>query len=224
MNERFFVIGDVHGCAATLRALLEELDLVVGDQICFLGDYIDRGPDSKGVIDTILGLKRGGYTVHALRGNHEQLLLDSVKGFSERDLWLRNGGLTTLESFGVEDYGALLPRYRYFFEDTQHYLKLPGHVLVHAGLNFETNDPFEDTYSMLWIRNYKADPAKIGGRMVVHGHTPTPLKQLMANAGRDGTINLDAGCVYKGMSGMGYLLALELNSNELSYHACIDGK
>ena len=77
--ERIFAIGDIHGCSKTFKKLLlDKIKINKSDTIYCVGDYIDRGEDSKGVIDFILDLRAEGYTIHTLRGNHEQMLLDSI--------------------------------------------------------------------------------------------------------------------------------------------------
>ena len=102
---RQFVIGDVHGCKATLVALLEKINAQWDDEIYFLGDYIDRGRDSKGVLDTIFTLIEVGYKVTCLTGNHEAMLLGGYKGNRDdaRD-WLDNGGKQALKSFLMVNY------------------------------------------------------------------------------------------------------------------------
>jgi serine/threonine protein phosphatase 1 len=219
---KIYAIGDVHGCRATLEKMLLKLAPVKEDSIYFLGDYIDRGPDSKGVIDTILRLRAEGYNVFTLRGNHEQLFIDSDTGSLERALWEQNGGDTTAQSFGITTYADLPAIYKDFFESTQHVYILEEFVLVHAGLNFRLADPFTDTYSMLWIRGSKADRKKIGGRMVVHGHTPTGLETILQQKWEGSSMNIDGGCVYNGVEGMGCLVAIELMGKEMFYEQCID--
>lgn len=121
ISHRRFAVGDVHGCSKTLRALVEEkICLTADDTLYLLGDYIDRGPDSKGVLDYLLGLWNSNYDIRPLRGNHEQLLLDSVSDPGSQRLWYNNGGWGTLREFGVtnpaeipqlyRDFLALLPR------------------------------------------------------------------------------------------------------------------
>src|SRR4051812_26027312 len=113
---RTFAIGDVHGCALTLKELLlDELKIEKQDEIYFLGDYIDRGSRSKEVIDFILGLKKENYKINTLRGNHEQLFIDSDESFSDFDNWIRNGGIATLESFGISRFNELNDEYKSFF-------------------------------------------------------------------------------------------------------------
>src|SRR5438876_897645 len=110
MEKRNFVISDIHGCLKTFRYLLEDIiHYTKSDTLYLLGDYIDRGPDSKGVIDYILSLKERGYRIYPLKGNHEQLLLDAYEEapFAEK-AWLRNGGENTLKSFGVKNVKSIL--------------------------------------------------------------------------------------------------------------------
>jgi serine/threonine protein phosphatase 1 len=111
--KRTFVIPDIHGCSLTLWQLLfHKLGLQKSDTLYLLGDYIDRGPDSKGVIDSILELQRDGYDVQAIKGNHEQMLIDFVESGSDEMLeyWLENGGTETLQSYGTEDENPVIPR------------------------------------------------------------------------------------------------------------------
>ncbi len=90
---RKIVIGDIHGCNLTFNSLLfEHLNIYPEDEIFLFGDYIDRGPDSKGVINTILSLKENGYQISTLRGNHEQMMMEStnnVTSFSKAYEWGR---------------------------------------------------------------------------------------------------------------------------------------
>lgn len=208
MKERVFIIGDIHGCANTLKKMiLEKIKIRKSDEIYCLGDYIDRGPDSKGVIDFILLLRKQGYQIHTLRGNHEQMMLDSEKDEDAKLFWTKNGGDKTLRSFNVKTISALKAEYTSFFEKTELYVQTKDFILVHAGLNFRSGDPLSDKESMLWIRGFRVDRDYLKGKLLVHGHTPVSrdfiLSQPFENA-----INLDGGCVYKGTDGYGSLFAL----------------
>ena len=89
---RIFVIGDIHGCCNTFKKLLlEKLGIQKPDKIYCVGDYVDRGNDSKGVIDFIINLRGKGYRIYTLRGNHEQMMLDSTIDQERLYLWLKNG-------------------------------------------------------------------------------------------------------------------------------------
>src|SRR5215203_6932277 len=105
---RIFAIGDIHGCAVTLEKLLfRELHINRDDEIYFLGDYIDRGLRSKEVVDLILQLQKDNYRVHTLRGNREQLFIDSEKDLTHFNNWLSNGGMQTHESFKIIRFSQL---------------------------------------------------------------------------------------------------------------------
>ena len=211
---RILAIGDIHGCAKTFRKLLlDGLKIRKSDTLYCIGDYIDRGPDSKGVIDFILELRSKGFKIRTLRGNHEQLMLDSIKGGDAEEQWLSNGGEETLESFGITSYRDMGLEYQDFFKKTRYYLVNGPYIFVHAGLNFGPEDPFEDRDAMLWIRYFPVDKRKLGNRIIIHGHTPAPLEEIV-NPERDDVYNLDAGCVYRARPGHGYLVALNLTNRE----------
>src|SRR5690606_13442078 len=142
MAGRVLVISDIHGCSQTFIALVENVvQLKKEDTLYLLGDYIDRGPDSKGVIDYIIRLKESGFKIIALRGNHEVMLLNSIKERSASRVFLVNGGDKTLESFGISDVEELAPAYLDFFISLGYYALYDKFILVHAGLNFDLPDP-----------------------------------------------------------------------------------
>jgi serine/threonine protein phosphatase 1 len=222
MPPRHFVIPDIHGCAVTFRTLVEDvICLTTEDQLYLLGDYIDRGPRNKEVLDTIIGLARGGYSVKTLRGNHEEMLLNSENSPADFRLWTLNGGNATLYSFGVDSAGEIPRRYLKFLEKLPLFFILDDFILVHACLNFDSPDPFSDRESMLWARHCEVDRSRIGNRRVISGHTPVNREAL--EKGLDSSrIMLDNGCVYKGYTGLGALAALELNSMALFFQENID--
>jgi len=219
---RVIAIGDVHGCCNTFRKMvLDVINVQKSDVLYCLGDYIDRGPDSKGVIDFIMELRAKGYTLHTLRGNHEQLMMDSLKRREMSYAWMDNGGDTTLKSFGAVTYDDLAPEYKAFFEQTELYSIYERYIFVHAGLNFKNPDPFEDIDSMLWIRNFEIDNEILGNRILIHGHTPTDLESILAQVGRI-VINLDGGCVYKQRVGLGNLIGLNVRDGKFMVVKNID--
>jgi calcineurin-like phosphoesterase family protein len=217
MDTRRFVIPDVHGCVVTLKRLVTDLlGLTRSDRLYLLGDLIDRGPDSRGVLDFLLDLRRHGYTVAAVRGNHEEMLLNSCHDRSSFRLWLLNGGHATLDSFGVEDACEIPLRYRQFLADLPDYLLLDEYVLVHACLDCRSDEPFADRETMLWGRSCSVDLAKTGGRRLVTGHTSLRRAEVEASL-KTSRITLDNGCVYRGAPGLGSLAALELNTGTLCF-------
>lgn len=219
---RTIAIGDIHGCNRTFNTLLfNNLQICEDDTIILLGDYIDKGPDSKGVVDSILELQEQKYHLFTLRGNHEQMLLDS--GNSARDMlqWVINGAEPTMESFGVKRFQDMPEKYKSFFKSTQFYEVYKNYIFVHAGLNFDAENIFEDQEAMLWARDFDPFQAKLGNKILIHGHTPTTIDFILNQTGN--CINIDGGCVfYKKRKNMGYLIALILDDMKFVYTKCID--
>ncbi len=215
MPPRTFIIGDVHGCAATLRRLVEvALRPEPTDRICLLGDLIDRGPDSKGVLDFIFELRERGLRVDSIRGNHEEMYLQAGNDSHSQGLWYANGGLETLASFQADGPDDIPRRYRDLLDSFPLYILLDDFIIVHAGLNFDTPDPFGDTGAMLWTRSTYVDRERIGGRRLICGHTLVSQSRLEASLGSS-KIMLDNGCFFNDRDGMGNLAALELESMTL---------
>jgi len=210
---RIFAIGDIHGCNDVFQQMLfAEIKIDKQDEVYCIGDYIDRGPDSKDVIDTIITLKEQGYQIHTLRGNHEQMMMDAELSMDNFERWYSNGGTTTLQSFNTDRYSAMPVKYREFFENTQYYINTNDYIFVHAGLNFENADIFEDKDAMLWIRDFSPQQNRLGNRLLIHGHTPKSLHYILKQKGN--YINIDAGCVYGEYKNLGNLIAISLPSKE----------
>lgn len=233
-----WVISDIHGCLDTLRVLVET-QIVPGkdDTLIFLGDYIDRGPHSKGVIDYIMQLQQQEFSVVPLKGNHEDFMVKAYrdekqqKGFlfwkkknRSKEMWLRYGGKQAMESFRVSDINMVPEKYINWMADLPLFHELDKWLVVHAGLNFEIDDPYEDKNAMLWVREYKVKPEKIGNRRMVHGHVPVSLEFIHLTLRNDNYpfIDLDNGCYMSNKSGYGNLVALELDSLMLKVQANID--
>ena len=220
-----YVIGDVHGCSRTLEELVtNKLCLKEPDQLYLVGDYIDRGPDSKGVLDFIIDIGKQ-YQVVPLMGNHEWMLLEAALSNSSDEIWLYNGGEATLESFGAAAANEVPAEYIDFIKSLKLYHELDKHLLVHAGFNLDVEDMYEDTNAMLWARyvTYPDDAEELQGRIVVHGHTPITREELVESVNNHSNgINLDTGCVFTGTEGMGYLAALDLDTRELIFQENIE--
>jgi len=176
------VVGDVHGHAAKLNALLPLLreEAEPGDALVFVGDYVDRGPDSRGVVDQVLETKREGWDgpVATLRGNHEDMMLDYAAGSIEYDpeVWLRNGGVETLASYDGDlshELLDLLPEeHLEFFRGLDSWHEDENGIYVHAGLTpgeLPENCPDE---VRLWIREPFIESDYQWEKVVVFGHTP----------------------------------------------------
>ncbi|MBL7817027.1 MAG: serine/threonine protein phosphatase [Saprospiraceae bacterium] len=217
---RRLAIGDIHGCNKTFLKLLDTIGLNKDDELTLLGDYVDRGPDSKGVIDTIINLKSDGYNVRTLKGNHEEIMLNALNPDSHISVlenWaLWAGGQATLNSFGDS-----IIEYVPFFNSLDIILHDESYIFVHAGLDFSDPNPFKDEHAFLWIRNYYPDINHrwLNGRIIVHGHTPISWKDIQIQFDQllndklfsYPALNLDGGCVFKG----GHLVAADLTNNKL---------
>ena len=204
-----YAVGDIHGCLLKLKELTDELERVMQpqDTLLFLGDYIDRGPDSKGVIDHILDLKTRVPSVVTLRGNHEQMMLDAYDYFNPEEgyprisnelgmLWFQNNAHTTLASFAQSgSWWERIPEaYWTFVENTEMEYTVGGYYFVHAGVlprgivwREKQLDP------RLWIRDEFLHSSQDFGHVVVFGHTPLKEPVLLSNK-----IGIDTGAVFGG--------------------------
>ena len=207
-------IGDIHGCLGTLNVLLERLAPTEDDHLIFIGDYIDRGPDSKGVIDCLLALRESRKCTF-LRGNHEAFMLDYLQT-RDFELWGINGGIATLKSYADEGQNVHIPEAHIaFVKETELYYDDPDFFFVHAGLRPELTvaenleQCGEDVF--LWEREhlYAHDHELVWEKPVVCGHTPKPEP-----LNRDKLIDIDTGCVYHMHPRMGRLTAVCLPARE----------
>ena len=194
-SERIFIVGDVHGCLDMLRRLMDKIDWRPDeDNLIFLGDYIDRGVDSKGVIDFILELKKESSRVQCLMGNHENILLDFLNTGEPR-LLIINGGIPTLESYQIgnenKDESLIPDDHAIFFKELLPYIELEDYYVVHAG--FRPGVAIEDQIleDLIWIREPFIFSDHDFGKPVIFGHTPIAEPLLM-----DNKIGLDTGAVY----------------------------
>ena len=212
-----YALTDIHGCVRTFRALVhEQLNLQKSDELYVLGDLVNKGPDSKGVIDFILELQEQHYQVYCLRGNHDQMLLKAAKKGPKALNLTDTEKKLVLQSFQIEMFEDLPKKYRKFLKGLPYYLDLPDYYLVHAGFDFTRSDIFEDKDAMLNIRGYEVDWQRIDNKGLLHGHTPTALHSIKKTiAHKDKRLNLDAGCVYYRNAALGNLIALNLDTQEL---------
>lgn len=227
-----WVIPDIHGCLKTLKYLIENrINLSKDDSLYFLGDYIDRGKDSKGVIDYIISLQDSGYKIHCIRGNHEDYCIKAWEADQKRFLfrskiekeWRKNGANRTLQSFDAKRPRDINKFYIDWMKNTEYYIELDNCILVHAGFNFKIENPFEDKYSMLWLRDFKVDKNKTGGKKVIHGHIPVEMSMidLFKNNNYD-FLSLDNGIYYENKDGFGNLLAYNIDTNEIIIQPNLD--
>jgi len=221
---RQFAISDIHGCLKTFRKLvLEVIILTKEDTLFLLGDYINKGTDSRGVLDFIFELQNSGYKLKCLRGNHEQYLIDGLNYSWERIAFLNRGGRETLQSFGVENINQIPEKYLSFIQSLPFFFETENHLLIHAGLNFDLDDPYKDEFSMLNIRRMEVDMKKTGNKNIIHGHVPNSYMDIEnALSFHDNHISIDGGCVYSHIHALNHLIALEINSGLLYLHKNID--
>ncbi|OQY02679.1 MAG: hypothetical protein B6I20_06750 [Bacteroidetes bacterium 4572_117] len=165
---RRFVVGDIHACYATFKCLLEKkIQLNKNDQLFLLGDYIDKGPESKKSLNYIMELIKKGYAIYPLRGNHEQILLDTETNDSKEILaWLMRRSPNMLKN------GKLRKKHRIFLNSLPFYYELDNFFLVHANFNYEAKKPFKDKIAMLWKRKFDWDAKVLKKKTLIHGHQP----------------------------------------------------
>src|SRR5215218_9933805 len=138
---RTIAIGDIHGCSAALHALLDAIRPRPEDIIVPLGDYINRGPDTRGVLDRLIDLGRRCRLVPVL-GNHDQMLLEARSGLHPTT-WLGMGGIATLDSYGEGREITLIPEEHFeFLEDCSDYHETEAHIFVHA--NYLPDSPMAE--------------------------------------------------------------------------------
>ena len=218
---RRFAATDLHGCLRTFRHLVEqELRLRPADQLYLLGDYVNKGPDSRGVLDYIMQLQNTGYQLHCLRGNHEHELLATIHGTpNANDMWkLTAERAMTLASFGVARAADIPAQYVQWLASLPLTLELPDFVLVHAGFDFALPPAKmrQDAHSMLYTKQFVFDPSRLAGKRLLHGHVPTPVAEVQKQvAARAGAIGLDTGCAFLQNPELRHLAALNLDSWQL---------
>lgn len=228
-----FAISDIHGCPKTFEALLEKVAFTKADVLYLLGDYVDRGPDSKGVIDRVWALQAEGYQVFCLRGNHEELVLRAASGnYTYLEKWLLTDGKDTMDSFGVNDCADIPAPYLEWMNALPYFMETGNYLLVHAGLDFGLDDPLSDTSEMCWLRNWYQDIRYdwLDGRIILHGHTPADADVIvnqLVNLSDNQYLDLDNGCVYADprhwkREGLGSLCAFDMDSRRLFFQDNLD--
>ncbi|HTU03674.1 MAG TPA: metallophosphoesterase family protein [Candidatus Sulfotelmatobacter sp.] len=183
-----YVIGDIHGCLDPLQRLIDKVKPKPGDELIFVGDYIDRGPQSRQVVDYLLGLPHRRIF---LMGNHEKMLLDFLDG-EDQELFLANGGQATLRSYGG-DPDDIPDAHRAFFKSLRPMYETTDYLFVHAGIRPMVPLAEQNIRDLVWIRHEFFQFIGRFPKPVVFGHTP--LRQVLMAEDR---IGIDTGCVYGG--------------------------
>ena len=226
-----WAITDIHGCSLTLLRLFEKIALTKDDQLFLLGDYINRGPDSVGVIEFILKLQERNYQVFPLKGNHEDML------------WLSHLNYSTMMNLPpilpskarkrkglINELGIIHDTFMPFFRDLPYYYETEDFYLVHAGFNLHGDlDPLQDWKRMMWLQRptNAEDWRSFSPKKLIHGHFSFSLQEIQESIAQDNpVIHLDNGC-YKGLIHSSYLeygnlCALNLDTLELVVQENVD--
>lgn len=203
---RLIAIGDVHGRLSKLEGLLGQIDPRQEDKIIFLGDYIDRGPDSYDVVERLIGFRREFPMTVMLRGNHEAFVLSLFRNpvNGQRQSWLeKDGGNLTVASYQAA--GQFLTVHREFFESLPLSFETDRYFFCHAGVRPSVPLNRQREADLLEIREPFLSSKADFGKVVVHGHTIVGQPQILRNR-----INVDTGTAEGGP-----LTAIELSSNQL---------
>lgn len=212
MKQKYFVVGDIHGSYEELIKMLEHWD-EENEQLVFIGDYIDRGPDSKGVLVLVRHLVNEKGAI-ALKGNHESMLFEWLeKPIMHAPYYLGQGGYQTMMSFGYHGYDADFLATKLvsenlalvsFMKTLPLYHETDSFIFVHAGVNLMLDD-WEDSNQAdyLWIRESFHHALNRTGKTIVFGHTPTrflnPDQTNKVWRNNDATkIGIDGGICYVG--------------------------
>ena len=173
---RVLAIGDIHGCLGPLNALLDVVKPTRDDLLVTLGDYVDRGPDSRGVLDRLIEL-RAQLNLVCIRGNHEQMMVDAVRGTrSDLKMWLGVGGVETLASYGIvpgreATLDAIpLEHWDFLHDSLVNYHETEHFIFAHATVLPDYDMPDQPDYALLW--EFLPDAMRHhSGKLVVCGHT-----------------------------------------------------
>jgi serine/threonine protein phosphatase 1 len=203
-GELIYAVGDIHGRSDLLAELLLKIEadaamrLAAKKRLIFLGDYVDRGPDSRGVVEILLHGLPSDFSAHFLKGNHEALLLGFLADASRLDQWRYNGGAFA---------SALPATHLHFLQGLDLLIPADDYLFVHAGVRPGVPLEAQSETDLIWIRDEFLGSTKSFGKVVVHGHTPA-LEPVM----RPNRIGIDTGAVFSGR-----LTALRLQDGERSF-------
>lgn len=204
-RSRTIAFGDIHGCDAAVARLLEEIQPESEDRIVGLGDYVDRGPDTKGVIERLLLLKETCETVFLL-GNHELMMQAALVEATDLDFWLQSGGAATVQSYG--DLSDIPATHLEFLGGCLPYYELDDVFFVHA--NYTPNLPLkrQPDFALFWEHLTAHLPAAhTSGKTAFVGHTPQRSREVLDI---DHLICLDTFCY-----GGGWLTAMDVDTRRV---------
>lgn len=202
---RTIAIGDIHGCSTALAALINLIDPQPSDTIVTLGDYVDRGLDSKGVLDQLIALKSRCHLV-PIMGNHDEMMLQARNGKDDFKFWMNCGGITALDAYGSSGRLDLIPADHFrFLQQCVPYFETATHFFVHANYrpDFVLEEMDDHTLRWLSLRDIVPGP-HVSGKIAVLGHTPQPDILDLGHL-----ICLDTGCCNGG-----WLTAFDVESRQ----------
>lgn len=211
---RRFAIGDVHGRFDKLVALLEKIKLTDADIVFFLGDYIDRGKDSKKVLDLVMDLEKHG-SAQCLIGNHCLMLLYAYYDNNYHTIWSQKYGQETLASFDVDHVREIDKKYILWIKSLPIAIKSNKHILSHAGIDFSLPDPFIDNGDNRTNILFRGStlPHPTGKYRMIIGHQARDITFIQKSANTD-LIYVDGGC---GKKKNGNLVAYCLDDDSIFY-------
>lgn len=208
MPSRVIAIGDIHGCAKALRALIELIQPQADDTLVVLGDCVDRGPESRQVIDQVLELRERCQLVPLL-GNHEEMMLNFIDGKPQPDDWLQCGGAETVESYRGTD-GKLIPVPEVqlgYIRTWGDYFETPSHFFAHGSYEPDTSLAKQHWQTMRWQSlKYGIPEQHVSGKTAVVGHSSQKSGEIL---NRGHLICIDTFCW-----GGGWLTALDTTSGQ----------
>lgn len=205
-----YAIGDIHGCLDELNELIDKIMNKNPDKVIFLGDYVDRGPDSRGVIERLIQFKKEFDGAIFIKGNHDAIMFSALTSYIDRQFWLQIGGDVVIEQYETypdipEEHYNFLKNLKYFYDDGTH-------LFVHAGIpcekSFDIKNPSKDDLeTMMWAREDFLPYEHALDRIVVHGHSISKEPRMFLRK-----IGVDTGCYANGT-----LTALEIDGDSYDF-------
>lgn len=203
----------------TFRKALKSIKLTKKDTLVILGDFIDRGIDSKGVLDTVFLLIENKFNIVCVKGNHEQMFIDSFEDLTTKVNWMKNGGKETLKSFLTSEIDRIPKIYIDFIKSMKTFHCIDNYILVHAGIDMTIDNPLNDDKSLLWLRDWevKYNSDWLGDRIVIHGHTPIFKSEIIKQFNENKkVVCIDNGVFMKHKENYSSLCVLKLD--DLSFY------
>ncbi len=212
-----YAISDIHGCYHTFKELLDTIGLNKNDELILLGDYINRGNYSKEIVDFIMQLESEKYNIHCLKGNHEEMIFDSII-YNDKV----NSEDVTLKSFGITNLKEMPKKYINWFLKLKPYHISSNYILVHAGLDFSKESHLQENRNMYWIRDwYKdIDYNRLGYKKIIHGHqsiNKNDIIEMRDDLEESQVLGIDNGCYKTDQYGLGKLCCFNLDTKELYF-------